>query len=125
MEFNKHQSIYLQIADFICENVMTEKWPSDEKISSVRELAANMEVNPNTVMRAYSQLQDEGIIYNKRGIGYFVSEGASKKIKDMEKEDFINNELPKIFKKMKMLNIKFSELEELYNKTSNGKTNIS
>ena len=125
MEFNKHQSIYLQIADFICENIMTKKLPEDEKISSVREMAANIEVNPNTVMRAYSQLQEEGIIYNKRGIGYFVAKGASQKIITMEKEDFIKNELPKIFKKMQLLKIEFSELELLYKSLANGQTQTS
>jgi len=122
MEFNKHQSIYLQIADFICENIMTKKWPENEKILSVREMAASIEVNPNTVMRAYSQLQDEGVIFNKRGIGYFVSEGASQNIRKMEKENFIKNDLPKLFKKMQMLEIKIEELQDLYKELSNGKT---
>jgi len=125
MEFNKHQSIYLQIADFICENIMTKKWPEDEKISSVREMAANIEVNPNTVMRAYSQLQDEGIIFNKRGIGYFVSSGASQKIETMEKENFIKNELPNLIRKMQMLKINFEEFAALYKSLANGQKQAS
>jgi len=122
MEFNKHQSIYLQIADFICENIMTQKWPENEKILSVRDMAASIEVNPNTVMRAYSQLQDEGIIFNKRGIGYHVSEGASQRIKAMEKENFLKQELPKLFRKMQMLDIKIEDIIEMYKQTSNGKS---
>lgn len=114
MEFKKNQTIYLQIADFICENILTHKWPQEEKISSVRELAATIEVNPNTIMRTYSHLQEMGIIYNKRGIGYFVAEGAPKKIKDMQKQEFIKEELPEVFKKMKLLQIDFAELEKIY-----------
>ena len=121
MEFKKNQTIYLQIADFICENILTHKWPEEEKIFSVRELAAQIEVNPNTIMRTFSHLQEMGIIYNKRGIGYFVSQGASKKIKDMQKLEFIKQELPEVFKKMELLQIDFVELEEIYKSiNSNG-----
>lgn len=114
MKFKKNQTIYLQIADFICENILTHKWAEEEKISSVRELAAKIEVNPNTVMRTYSHLQDMGIIFNKRGIGYFVASGAPNKIKDMQKQEFIKQELPEVFKKMQLLQIDFEELEKIF-----------
>lgn len=117
MEFKKKQTIYMQIADLICENIITNKWPEGEKISSVREMAATIEVNPNTVMRTYTHLQDTGIIQNKRGIGFFVSLGASQKITTMQRQKFINEVLPEFFKKMNLLGINFKELEELYNNT--------
>jgi len=127
MEFKKNQTIYMQIADFICENIMVNKWPEGEKIASVRQFASSIEVNPNTVMRTYSYLQDEGIIFNKRGVGFFVNEGASEKIKAMQKQDFIETVLPDLFKKMSLLNIDFDELKSLYSKsiseTSNGSSN--
>lgn len=119
MEFKKNQTIYKQIADFICENILTLNWPVNEKIASVRELAGMLQVNPNTVMRTYSYLQDQGVIYNKRGIGYFVADGAPNNIKTMEKDNFIQNELPGIFKKMDLLKIDFEELRSIYNKLSN------
>ncbi len=122
MEFKKNQTIYLQIADFICENILTEKWPVEEKIASVRELAAMIEVNPNTIMRTYTYLQDKGIIYNKRGIGFFVAMDAPSNIQNIEKENFVKTELPEIFKKLDMLKMDFSEVESLYRKYSqNGK----
>ncbi len=122
MEFKKNQTIYLQIADFICENILTEKWPVEEKIASVRELAAMIEVNPNTIMRTYTYLQDKGIIYNKRGIGFFVATDAPSNIQNIEKENFVKTELPEIFKKLDMLKMDFSEVESLYRKYSqNGK----
>lgn len=123
MEFKKNQTIYLQIADFICENILTHKWPEEEKISSVRELASMIEVNPNTVMRTFSHLQDMGVIYNKRGIGYFVADGAPKTIQDMQKQAFIKQELPEVFKKMDLLKMEFSELENIYKSSRlNGKS---
>jgi len=86
MEFNKNQAIYLQIAEVICENILSLNWKVSEKISSVREFAAMMEVNPNTVMRTYTYLQDKGIIYNKRGIGFFVISDLEKHFSELNKK---------------------------------------
>lgn len=116
MEFKKNQSIYLQIADLICEHILTDKWPEGEKISSVRELAANIEVNPNTVMRTFSHLQEAGVIQNKRGIGYFVCAGAADRVLDLQRKEFVNEELPWVFKKMKLLKVDINQIKELYNK---------
>ncbi|MEX1302542.1 MAG: GntR family transcriptional regulator, partial [Desulfotignum sp.] len=73
MEFQKKDAIYLQIADLMCERILLEDWQENNRIPSVREMAVDLEVNPNTVMRAYAFLQQQGIIFNKRGIGYFVA----------------------------------------------------
>ena len=116
MEFKKNQSIYLQIVDFVRENIMTGTFPAGVKISSVREMAAQIGVNPNTVMRSYTQLQDSEIIYNKRGVGFFVNEKAADKIRKKMKSDFLSNELPAIIKKMKMLDVDISELERMMEK---------
>jgi len=113
MEFKKNQTIYMQIADFVRESILTKKWPVGEKISSVREMAANIQVNPNTVMRTYSLLQDQGIITNKRGIGYFVSADAESVILKEQREKFINEEIPEFLRKMKLLKIDFAELQKI------------
>lgn len=118
MEFRKGRTIYEQIGDIVREKILTEKWKSEEKILSVRELAAEIEVNPNTVMRSYSLLQDKGIIFNKRGVGFFVSKEAKKIIYKMDKETFIQEELPLLFKKMKLLGIDFDDLKSLYKKSN-------
>lgn len=68
MDFNDKQSIYLQIVDFLNEQILLERWQSEERIPSVRELASMVEVNPNTVMRSFEFLQQQEVIYNKRGI---------------------------------------------------------
>jgi len=120
MDFKKSQTIYMQIADFICENILSEKIKAGDKIQSVREMAASIQVNPNTVMRTYSYLQEQEIIFNKRGIGYFVSEDAAQKMKDIKKEEFIQSYLPELFKNMDLLGIDFGELEKIYKKQSNG-----
>jgi GntR family transcriptional regulator len=119
MDFSKKQAIYLQIGDLICENILSGKWKADEKIPSVREMAGSIEVNPNTVMRTYGYLQDKGIIYNQRGIGYFVAKDAFEKTRNMKKEDFINRDLPELFKTMDLLNIDFEDLKKYYTRNSN------
>lgn len=112
MDYKKNQAIYLQIGEIICEYILTGSWPVTEKISSVREFAAMMEVNPNTVMRTYTYLQDKGIIYNKRGIGFFVSKDAVKLITERERKIFLEQELPQLFKRMHMLDISIKDLEK-------------
>ena len=97
MQFRETVSIYLQIADYICERILLKQWKVDERIPSVRELAMQLEVNPNTVMRTYDFMQQQSIIYNQRGIGYFVSPDAIKNAMLYRKTEFIENELPVIF----------------------------
>ncbi|MDN5201332.1 GntR family transcriptional regulator [Fulvivirgaceae bacterium BMA10] len=119
MDFRDNKAIYLQIADFFCENILLKKWKEGERVPSVRETAVDIEVNPNTVMRTFNYLQDMDIIFNKRGIGYFVSEGAFEKTLTLKKDSFIKNDLPLIFKTMQLLNIDFDELKSYYDNHKN------
>ena len=115
MEFKEKQSIYLQIGEHICENILSGIWGKGEKIPSTREFAAEIEVNPNTVVRTFSYLEDMGVILKKRGIGYFVTDEAEKIILKNKKIEFIKNQLPNIFKSMNQLKITWDDMEELYN----------
>lgn len=114
MEFKDKQSIYLQIADYICEQILLGKWPSGERIPSVRDLGGMLEVNPNTVMRTYEFLQGKEIISNKRGIGYSAAENANELILAYRKERFLETELPEFFKTLYLLNISIDELQSRY-----------
>lgn len=116
MEFKESQAIYLQIADYICEQILLEKWKAEDRLPSVRELAVQTEVNPNTVMRTCEYLQQYEIIYNKRGIGYFVASDAMKRIKQLKKERFMENELPQFFRNIYLLDIELDELKTHYEK---------
>ena len=105
MEFNQNKSIHLQIADSISEKIVSGELKEGDRILSVRELGAELGVNPNTAMRSYEKLTGEGIIYNQRGIGYFVAEGARLiALSDMRKE-FMEKELPDILRRMNLLEI--------------------
>jgi DNA-binding transcriptional regulator YhcF (GntR family) len=114
MEFNNDKSIYIQIADFLCEQILKDEFGSEARVPSVRDLASDIQVNPNTVMRTYGLLQDQGILFNKRGIGYFVSDDAKKIVMKSKKNQFIKEQLPELFKIMDLLDIDFEELSNLY-----------
>ncbi len=114
MEFRDKQAIYLQIAEYVCEQILLNKWHLGEKVVSIRELAIAIEVNPNTVQRAYDFLQQREIITNKRGIGYFVEDDALERILNFRKEQFIQNELPFFFRNLYLLKMDFKEVKQLY-----------
>ncbi len=114
MEFNNRQAIYLQIADYLCERILKRQWQEGEKIPSIRDIAVMVEVNPNTAMRTYTFLQDQGIIYNKRGIGYFVAEDGYRKTLAFKKQNFVNEELPKVFHAMEVLDMEPADLENYF-----------
>jgi DNA-binding transcriptional regulator YhcF (GntR family) len=117
MQFNNSgRAIYLQIADYICEKVLLREWTPEVKIPSVRELSMQMEVNPNTVMRAYEFLKQQEIIYDKRGIGYFISVQALKIAMDYRKAEFSEKEMPAIFRIMHMLGMEIDDLKPKYEK---------
>jgi len=114
MEFKDTKAIYLQIADYVCEHILLKKWDKEEKIPSVREMAVELEVNPNTVMRTYELLQNREIIFNKRGVGFYLTEFSVKNIMEFKKTQFINEELPSLFRNIYLLNIDFDELRNQY-----------
>lgn len=114
MKFKESKSIYLQIADRLCDEILQGDYPEGGRIPSVREYAAIVEVNANTVVRSYDHLQGLDIIYNKRGIGYFVVDGAVERIKELHKELFLSDELPQFFGRLNMLGISIAQIEELY-----------
>lgn len=105
MEFNEHKPIYLQISDTICDLILTNEWNEEERIPSVREYGGILGVNPNTIMRTYDHLQEAEIIYNKRGVGYFVKTGAKEQIITIQREQFIQEELPKIKRRLELLGL--------------------
>src|SRR3982750_2534167 len=114
MEFKENPAIYIQIAEYVCEQILLKKWKLGDKIISIRELAVQIEVNPNTVQRAYDLLQQQNIIANKRGIGYFIEDDAMDRILIFRREQFEVNELPAFLRNFYLLNMDFKELKVKY-----------
>ena len=122
MEFRENEAIYLQIAGHVCNYILTGDWQAEQKIPSVRDLAVDLQVNPNTVMRSYEHLQKMEVIYNKRGLGFFVAADGRKKILASRKEQFFEVQLPEFFKEITMLEIGLDEIETKYQHYKNNQS---
>lgn len=114
MEFRDNEAIYLQIAAYVGQNILLDKWPAGHKIPSVRDMAVELQVNLNTVMRSYEFLESLGVIYNKRGLGFFVATDGHEKMKVYRKEKFIQQDLPSLFNNLYLLDITQDELFNWY-----------
>ena len=106
MIFNSDKPIFLQMADRLCDEILADKYKDDDRIPSVREYAVLLEVNTNTAVKAYDELARANIIYNKRGLGYFVTKGAKKQI--------MKEKLPELFRQMQLLGITLEDVKDAY-----------
>lgn len=116
MNFTNEKAIYVQIADRLCDEILTGKYNDDERIPSVREYAVLLEVNTNTAVKSYDLLASAGIIYNKRGLGYFVTQGAKQQIQEKRRKEFMEQKLPALFRDMQMLGLDIRDINEAWDK---------
>ncbi len=112
MLFNNHTPIYLQIAELLYQKILSGEYGNASRIPSVRDMAVALEVNPNTVTRSYMILQEEGVIENRRGIGYFTHEDASRIVVRRQQKEFLDTEVPAFFARMKQLGLTLNEVLE-------------
>jgi DNA-binding transcriptional regulator YhcF (GntR family) len=110
MGIKDNRPIYLQIADWLMEEILVEHYKPDERVPSVRDSAAQSQVNANTAVRAYEHLENAGIIYNKRGLGYFVAPDAAKKIVEMRRQEFFSTEMSYFFSRLRSMGMTPDEL---------------
>lgn len=110
MQFNSDKAIYMQLADRLADDIISGVYKDDYRVPSVREYAVQTEVNTNTAVKAYEQLSRDGIIYNRRGLGYFVTPGARAKILAARRHDFVQSVLPEVFRQMRLLGIGIDEV---------------
>jgi GntR family transcriptional regulator len=106
--------IYQQIADFICEKVLTRTWRDGDKLPAVKDLAVLTSVNPNTVIKSLTWLVDNDILTTQRGVGYFLTEGAASKTLALKRRQFIEEDLPDVFASMQLLGLDLDELAILH-----------
>ncbi|MFM9984671.1 MAG: GntR family transcriptional regulator [Flavobacteriales bacterium] len=112
MNFNDNKPIYLQVAQLVSERIITGTYT--ERIPGIREIAAELQVNPNTVQRSYDFMESSGIITVTRGVGYFVHDKSIREIKKYKKDEFLKNELPAVFRTMEMLDMEETELNKYF-----------
>jgi DNA-binding transcriptional regulator YhcF (GntR family) len=110
MTFNSDKAIFLQMADRLCDEILAGTYKADDRIPSVREYAVMLEVNTNTAVKAYDELARANIIYNKRGLGYFVTPGAREQILHQRRTDFLEKQLPELFRQMQLLGLGIEDI---------------
>lgn len=120
MNFSNDKAIYLQIADRLCDEILAGTYHDDDRIPSVREYAVALEVNTNTAMKAYDALARENVIYNRRGLGYFVTPGARSQILGQRRSEFLQNVLPDVMRQMRLLGIGYEALEKAWSEGGAG-----
>lgn len=122
MTFNNDKAIYIQMADRLCDDILAGTYSDDDRVPSVREYAVSLEVNTNTAVKAYDQLARDGIIYNRRGLGYFVTPGARDNIMQARRKAFLDTTLPSLFRDMRLLGIGIDDIVREWN-THSGDAN--
>lgn len=114
MEFNKNKAIYLQIVDLICERILKDQFLPGERIPSIREMAKELSVNPNTIVKAYDSLENMGVLYNKRGMGYFMTPEGKEQALRSQRELLIQIEMPAFMQLVERVGMGAEELVQYY-----------
>ena len=114
MMFTNDKPIFQQMADRLEDEILALVYQDDDRIPSVREYAVSLEVNTNTAVKAYEQLARANIIYNKRGMGYYVTPGAREQILQQRRQAFLQEQLPELFRQMRLLDIGIGDVEQAW-----------
>ena len=116
MMFTNDKPIFQQMADRLCDEILAGTYKDDDRIPSVREYAVALEVNANTAVKAYELLARDNIIYNRRGMGYFVTAGAREQILQDRRKAFLQKTLPEVFRQMRLLGLGLGDVSQAWEK---------
>ena len=104
-DFRQDKAIYRQMSDRLCDDILSGRYNAGDRIPSVRELSEMLEVNTNTVVRAYDQLTRQGIVFTRRGMDIIM---------ENKRKEFMEEKLPDLFRQMKLLGIPIETVEKLW-----------
>jgi GntR family transcriptional regulator len=121
MRFSSERPIFAQIGELLVEQVLDGSLGPGARLPSARELAASLEVNPNTAARALQELADSGLARCERGTGYFVAESGPSLARAERRKRFFDEELPRFFKRMDELGIGPAEISQRYSERTEEK----
>ena len=111
-----NRPIYVRLADQICDRILLDEYRKLERIPSVREYAVSQQVNPATAARAFEILERQGVIFNKRGLGFFVAESAVEIIRSMRLDTLLGDESELFFSRLAVLEVTPDQLRDMYSK---------
>ncbi len=104
--------IYLQLYQTVVTRILDGVLKEGEALPSVRTVAANYQLNPITISKAYQLLQDENLVIKQRGIGLFIVDGAKQQVLQREREQFLKQQWPKVIKQIERLELSVEQLLE-------------
>lgn len=113
MEFIPDKPIFRQVADYCSRHILDGEWAPEQRIPSTKELAVTLAVNNRTVMKAYDDLSEAGVIYQRRGMGYYVAHTAVERLREFNRRDFMATTLPDLISRMRLAGITPSELADI------------
>ncbi len=106
------QSIFLLVIERIYNEKLSGTYKVGGRIPSVRDMATRLEVNPNTIVKAYDRLIEAGLIEPRPGVGNYIKEGAPEIVRQERQKTFYNEIIPAIAYEMKLLNIPYEQATE-------------
>jgi DNA-binding transcriptional regulator YhcF (GntR family) len=112
MEFQNNNPIFLQIVDWICDKVLKGELQIGQQLPSVRDLAVQLEVNPNTVQRSIERLIAQDIVVTQRGKGNYLTADAFSRIEDFRRQRLLDEALPKLADEMMLLGVKPADVAD-------------
>lgn len=114
-----NKALYLVIADSIMDEILNGSLKPDDRLLSIRDYAARVQVNHNTVVRAYDYLSEQQLIYNRRGMGFYVAEDAPVIVERLRRKEVCGVQLEEIFRQLSMLDVSPDELRDYYQRYLN------
>jgi GntR family transcriptional regulator len=112
-EWNDSQPIYRQLRDLVLERIMDGSFAEGDAVPSVRQVAADYQINHLTVGKAYQELVDEGLLEKRRGLGMFVTAGARSALTSNEQERFLRDEVPAFADRVRVLGLPMKDVVNL------------
>ena len=113
VEWKENQPIYRQLRDLVVQRIMDGSFLEGEAIPSVRQVAADYQINHLTVGKAYQELVDAGLLEKRRGLGMFVVTGARGSLTNQEQQRFLDNEVPAFANRVRLLGLDIHRVVEL------------
>lgn len=110
MDFYDNKPIYKQIVEYCQAQTGNGNWIPGERIPSTKELAVTLGVNTRTVMRAYDELAEAAIIFQRRGMGYYLADDAPDRILAFRRSQFLSITIPKVAREMKLLGLSTNDI---------------
>ncbi|MDO7834907.1 GntR family transcriptional regulator [Sphingobium sp. HBC34] len=108
---DESKPVYLRLREIIAASILDGEFSDGDLLPSVRAFAATQGANPLTVAKAYQSFQDDGLVLVKRGVGMFVADGATRRLRDMERERFIESVWPPVAAQIRRLGIRLDDLD--------------